>query len=420
MFKFIHAADIHLDSPLRGLERYEGAPVERIRLATREALKNLVSLALYEEVDFVVLAGDVFDGDAQDFNTALFFNQQMNVLRNANIPVFVIAGNHDAQSHMTRGLRPPDNVRILSDRKAETLEVARCDGVLIHGQGFASRAIIDNLAAAYPTADRGSFNIGVLHTSAWSDTSNHPRYAACTKDDLLRTQYDFWALGHIHTREILHSEPHIAFSGNVQGRHIRECGAKGCVVVSVDARGCATPRFEPLDVVRWTECVVDATDAERGEDLLDCFSEVLRREIGQTDGRLLAARVTIRGACRAHEQLAAGPEQWTGEFRSLALQQGDGAVWVEKVKLDTSPPADMEIPADGPLAELLDLFAELRDDDNALLQLARDLEPLASKLPRELREAAEPLELTDPAWLRRMLAQAQPMLLSRLMKGGAA
>jgi exonuclease SbcD len=420
MFKFIHAADIHLDSPLRGLERYEGAPVETLRGATRRALTNLVDLALGDEVNFVIIAGDVYDGNWPDHNTGLFFTREMTRLRDARIPVYLIAGNHDAQNKMTRTLRLPDNVRMLDHRRAESVSVERCDGVTIHGQSFATQAVLDNLAAAYPAGDGGGFQIGLLHTSA-TGYEGHDSYAPCSLDDLRSREYDYWALGHIHQRQMLIEEsPFVAFPGNLQGRHIRECGPKGCLVVSVDARGRPTSRFEPLDVVRWSECIVNATDAERGDDLLDRFSDALRQTIGQADGRLLAARVTIRGACPAHAELAARQEQWTGEFRSLALQQGDGTVWVEKVKLDTSPPSNFDLPADGPLAELLDLFAELRDDDDELHQLARELEPLAAKLPRELREGTDPLDLADPVWLRRILSQAQPMLLSRLTKGGAA
>src|SRR6202011_3159455 len=138
MFKFLHAADIHLDSPLKGLERYEGAPVEQIRKATRRALENLVQLAVMEKVDFVLIAGDLYDGDWKDYNTGLFFLAQMARLRSAEIKVFILSGNHDAANQLTKHLRPPENVRFLSDRKPETVRLDEI-GVAIHGQGFAKR-----------------------------------------------------------------------------------------------------------------------------------------------------------------------------------------------------------------------------------------------------------------------------------------
>ena len=111
MFKFIHAADIHLDSPLRGLDKYEGAPVESIRGATRRAFANLVSLSISEHVDFVILAGDIYDGDWKDYNTGLFFVKELSRLEEAGIPVVLLYGNHDAQSRITKSLTLPENTR---------------------------------------------------------------------------------------------------------------------------------------------------------------------------------------------------------------------------------------------------------------------------------------------------------------------
>ena len=150
MFRFLHAADVHLDSPLVGLARYESAPVEVVRGATRRAFENLVGVAIDEEVAFVLLAGDLYDGDWKDYRTGLFFVGQMAKLRDARIPVFVVAGNHDAASQLTKNLRPPDNVHFFSTKKPETRLLEAFD-VAIHGQGFASRAVTEDLAAAVPS-----------------------------------------------------------------------------------------------------------------------------------------------------------------------------------------------------------------------------------------------------------------------------
>ena len=129
--KFVHAADIHLDSPLRGLERYPDAPVEEARNATRQAFENLVELAIGEDVAFVLLAGDLYDGDWRDYNTGLFFVGQMNRLRRAGIQVHLVSGNHDAASQITKHLRLPDNVVHYDHRRPETY--VRGDlGVAIH------------------------------------------------------------------------------------------------------------------------------------------------------------------------------------------------------------------------------------------------------------------------------------------------
>lgn len=149
MFRFIHAADIHLDSPLRGLELPEDAPLDQIRGAARKAFDNLVDLAIQEEIAFVLIAGDLYDGDWRDFNTGLFFNQRMSRLKEEGIKVFIVSGNHDAASQITKSLRLPENVHLFSTRKPETQILEEID-VAIHGQSFASRSVTDDLSSQYP------------------------------------------------------------------------------------------------------------------------------------------------------------------------------------------------------------------------------------------------------------------------------
>ncbi len=225
MIKFIHAADIHLDSPLVGLERYDGAPVDEIRGATRRALENLVRLATEEHASFVLIAGDVYDGDWKDYNTGLFFVKQMARLKEAGISVYLVAGNHDAASVITKSLRMPDNVAFLSTERPETMLIDRL-GIALHGQGFPAREVTEDLSIAYPDAMAGMFNIGLLHTSV-DGRSGHEPYAPCTLDGLRSKGYDYWALGHVHAREVLSEDPWIVFPGNMQGRHVRETGPKG-------------------------------------------------------------------------------------------------------------------------------------------------------------------------------------------------
>ena len=199
MFKFIHAADVHLDSPLRGLEQYEGAPVEEIRNAARRALSNLVDLAIRQEVAFVLIAGDLYDGDWRDYNTGLFFVDQARRLREAKIPLYLISGNHDAANRMTRTLKMPENVTFFSAERPETALLPDLD-VAIHGQSFAKAAVYDDLSEGYPIVDSGHFNIGMLHTCA-AGQEGHDRYAPCSVEGLKAKGYDYWALGHIHLRE---------------------------------------------------------------------------------------------------------------------------------------------------------------------------------------------------------------------------
>lgn len=415
MFRFIHAADIHLDSPLRGLERYEEAPVDKIRQATRRALENLVRLAIEEAVDFVVIAGDLYDGDSRDFKTALYFVKQMGQLREAGVPVFLIAGNHDAASKMTKDLRLPDNVRMFSHRKPETFRLESV-GVAIHGQSFGRAAVEEDLSQAFPQPERGMFNIGLLHTSA-TGREGHEPYAPCTVEGLASKQYDYWALGHVHASETLAREPLIVFPGNLQGRHIREEGPKGCVLVSVDDHQRPVAQPHHVDVFRWKKCLVDATGITHGDDLLDRVRQQLDLAAGEADGRPLAVRVDIAGASPVHQQVAARPGHFEHEVRGLAHDVDGSPVWVEKVKLRTSLPADLDqaLAGNGPLAELIQYIAQLRSRPHEMAGLVAELAPLLEKLPPELTEGPDALRLDRPEILHEALEQVQQMLVEQLL-----
>jgi DNA repair protein SbcD/Mre11 len=249
MFKFIHAADVHLDSPLRGLSKYESAPVESLRNACRRAFENLINLAIEEKVAFVLLAGDLYDGEWKDYSTGIFLSRQMGRLGKNGIPVFAVAGNHDAANRMTRALDVPSNMKILSARKVETIRLENCP-VAIHGRSFGTQHVDKNIAVAYRAAEKGVFNIGLLHTSL-DGREGHAPYAPCKIDDLRSKGYPYWALGHVHKQEFVSVEPHIVFPGCIQGRHIRETGAKGCVLVTVADGAVSEIETCSLDVLRW-------------------------------------------------------------------------------------------------------------------------------------------------------------------------
>ncbi|MBW3599677.1 MAG: DNA repair exonuclease [Planctomycetes bacterium] len=419
MLTFLHAADLHLDSPLKGLARYEGAPVEEIQQASRRALENLVRRAIEEEAALVLFAGDIYDGDWPDHNTGLFFVKQLVKLREHNIRYYVITGNHDAANRMTRSLELPPNhdgtPPLLSHRKAESV-VLDDVGVALHGQSFASQAVAENFTLAYPKPREGFFNIGMLHTSLDGETSGeHARYAPCKLSDLSDKGYQYWALGHIHKRHTRHADGQapIVYPGNLQGRHIREDGPKGCMVVRVDDHHRTRLDFVPLDVFRWRRCGVDATDAEDCEEVLARAGEALSASPDDGEDLPTAVRVEIAGACPAHAELAADPERWTAQVRNIALQTTAGRVWIEKVKLRTTPPSDVEPPEDGPLAEIRETIESVKHDEEQLANLAQMLGELYRRLPDELR-GSEGVTWDSRERLHSLLDEVEPLLLGRL------
>jgi len=417
VFSFLHAADVHLDSPLKGLEQYEGAPVDEIREATRRALRNLVQLAIDRRVDFLVLSGDLYDSDWKDYHTGLFFVSQMARLREANIPVIVISGNHDAANKMTKSLRLPDNVELLAAKRATTAQSAQLRelGVAVHGRSFAKAAEYDNLAIGYPEKSPGMFNIGLLHTSL-SGVEGHEPYAPCSLDDLRTKGYDYWALGHAHQEQIICREPYIVFPGNTQGRHIRETGTKGCYLVRVDDRGDVTLEFQVTDVFRWALCTVSLAGARRMDDVLELVRSALAELLSSHGSVPLAVRLELTGACPIHQSLVADPAASINQVRAVAVDVSGGTTWIEKVRLHTMPDraSDSAAPADGPLGELVAYLQELRLDESQLMGLTADLAELKKKLPADLLRGDDALALDDPRWLRQILDSVEPMLIGRL------
>ena len=337
-FRFLHAADLHIDSPLRGLE--PEAPAERIRAATRIAWTNLVDLALREQVAFVVIAGDLFDGDWQDWRTGEFFIRETLRLTRAGIRVYAIRGNHDAQSVVSQHLAMPEGARLL---RAEAPESVRLDeyNVVIHGQSFATREVTQNLAAAYPLPLPGLFNIGLLHTAA-SGRPGHASYAPCTTAQLVHHGYAYWALGHIHTREELATGPcWIVYPGNTQGRHANEPGAKGATLVTVRDGRVADASHRDLDAVRWAQATVDLTGVATIEAALNRVRAGVADAIARASGRLLALRLTLAGACPLHAHLVRDLGATRDTLRAEAAAcAAEGDVWLESVQLRTRPALD--------------------------------------------------------------------------------
>ena len=413
MFRFVHAADIHLDSPLRGLESYPDAPVEQIRGAARRAFDNLVNLAIEEEAAFVLLAGDLFDGDWKDYNTGLYFTHRMGRLREAGIRVFLVSGNHDAASPLTRALSLPDNVTLFSHKKPETRIIDPLN-VAIHGQSFAGRGVTEDLSRAYPQALPGLCNIGLLHTSL-TGRAGHEPYAPCTLEGLVSKGYDYWALGHVHQREVLQTDPWVVFSGNIQGRHIREAGAKGCQLVTVEDGQITEVDFRELDVLRFAFCRVDLASCERLEAVADRVREAMELERRAAEGRPLAVRVVLEGRTVLHERLHRREELLRDEFRVMAADLGD--VWLEKLGISTEPRASgSAVPdADSPLSGLLEAIAQMRLDSSSLTELVPEFEALRSKLPAELLGEADPFA-PDEERLTVLRDEVRELLMARLQE----
>ena len=381
-FRFLHTADIHLDSPLRGLSSYEGAPVDRFRSATREAFRNLVTYAIENEVAFIVVAGDLYDGDWPDFSTGLFLVKELERLKKANIKAFILFGNHDAESKLTKSLPWPDNAYRFDHKEPET-HILEDLKVALHGQSFARMDVSENLATNYPAPTPGHLNIGVLHT-ALEGNARHANYAPCSLEELRNHGYDYWALGHVHSHAILCKNPWVTFPGNLQGRHIRETGAKGCILVSVQDGKIADVKHEILDVVRWIDVCVDVVDCPNLPMVSDKCAEAIRSALAQeADSKPAAVRVRLKGETPLHGELIAAFDQLEANLQAATL--GMDACWLEAVKIDTTPAVSA---SSSDTAEAGDMLASLLADASSDECLSKSLEdvltPVLQRLPHDV------------------------------------
>jgi DNA repair protein SbcD/Mre11 len=410
--KFVHAADLHIDSPLVGLSRYEGAPVERIRSATRRACAQLVQLCIDERVSFLLLAGDLFDGEWKDYSTGLFFVAQLARLKHAGVRVVTLRGNHDAVSHITRNLTWPDNTTEFGSRAAETCLFEDL-GVAVHGRSYGKRAETSDLVPSYPEPVPGFFNIGLLHTCV-SGRVGHEPYAPCSVDELRAKGYDYWALGHIHQREVLSEHPYIVFSGNLQGRHFRETGAKGATLVEVSSGIIESVTHRPLDVVRFADCELNVGADHDLDQVVDQAAAAMEEQLRAADGRTLVLRLMLRGACTAHSSFQLDPERWENEIRARAAEHSE--LWLAQVLFETQPllqRADVQLRKDA-VGQVLRAVHDAQHDPARLAELAKLFSDLAAKLPPEVRDGDHGLRVDDADTVRQALVEAERLLLVQL------
>ena len=419
MFKFLHTADIHLDSPLLNLDNYDNIPRDEFRSATRRAFDNIVALAIREQVRFVLIAGDLYDGDCADFNTPLYFRRKMEELRDADIRVFIIQGNHDAASNMKKAFRLqlPDNVHLFSTRKPETVQLDDLK-VAIHGQGFADKAVEEDLSKNYPDTVAGYINIGMLHTNCGSHEGHDP-YAPSTIGGLSSKGYQYWALGHIHKPQTLTGpDPWIIYCGNPQGRHIGETGERGCILATVDGDRIGK-KMVPVDVLRWELLTCDVRMCADGDSVV---AEVVRQLTGLAEAAgdmPLAVRIKLTGRSVAHRDLAKHADYWDTQIREAVLNRFSERVWVEKIRFKTKPAAAAADVVDSALDELLNDLNDSALADTARSELRADFEKMLTALPHDPRVDAGDLDLDNDAAMAVVLAEARDLLTSRILTAGA-
>lgn len=357
-------------------------------MATRDAFVNLVNEAIGERVDFMVIAGDLYDGAWKDHNTGIFFCREMGRLKKAEIPVYLLFGNHDAESEMTKKLQLPDNVFTFETRKPTTFRIDHLK-VALHGRSFKEKETMENLVTGYPNPLPGYFNIGVLHT-ALEGNSAHANYAPCSIDELHAKGYHYWALGHVHEHKMWTGQSTIVFPGNLQGRHIRETGPRGAVFVTANESGVQQIERLLVDVLRWQILTMDAAKFNTLSEIVCSIGKELEGIIQNNPStKPIALRIILTGKTPAHGELFGLEHQLRTEVLALAAAIGPDRLWMEKVKVSTTAMDGSEAikaRADA-LADLQYLLEAAETDQDFVKSLQEELLPLVNKAPLELHSS---------------------------------
>ncbi len=415
-YRFVHAADIHLDSPLRSLALRDPELAGKIGNATRQALVNIVQLCLDEQVDALLLAGDLYDGDQTSMKTARFLAAQMRRLHEAGIRVFMIRGNHDALSKITRELTLPDSTKLFGGR-ADVVEVqAKAGGlaIAVHGLSFTQPQAPDSLLPKYRPPVEGAVNIGLMHTSL-DGSAGHDRYAPCSTIDLERAGFDYWALGHVHSRSVYQGgRTAIVMAGIPQGRDINEAGAKSATLVTIaDDR---TIRIEEraTSVARFERVRVDLAGVAEWGDMVVAMAAALddtRARVPQDNH--VVARLHLTGATPLAWLLRHDLDRLQEEAANRAFFDGNSSI--EKIVIECrAPEAAGEAPSDA-LADLRRLI-----DPEVLGALAFQSEAQAiaeelwKQLPPECRRALAPDQETMATMLAALTREGAEDVLARL------
>lgn len=304
-FRFVHAADFHLDSPFTGVRETEPQVAEILRRATFTAYQRVIALCIERGVDALLVAGDIFDGADRSLAAQIQFVRGLEQLNDAGIRAFICHGNHDPLDGWGARLKMPSNVHQFGESaEAVPVDPRVPSGPVVCGISYPTREMRSSLLPGFPAREPGRVTIGLLHANVGASTG-HEAYAPCSLEDLVATGYDYWALGHVHTRAIVRDQaPLVVYPGNTQGRHPNERGPRGVYVVDVDDHGVISPEFVAVDAVRWEQLDVQIDGIEDDSALFSRLDGRVEDLLHQTDERHLVYRISLRGRGPVHGSIA--------------------------------------------------------------------------------------------------------------------
>jgi len=411
-FRFVHTADLHLDSPLKSLALRDPELAHRIDGATRAALLGIVNLCIEQRVDALLIAGDLYDGEQRSMHTAAYLSAQLRKLRDANIPVFVIRGNHDAESRLTKELTLPDNVHVFSAR-GESMPLLD-GGVVIHGVSFKDVHATQSLLPKYNPPIANAINIGMLHTSI-AGGAGHDDYAPCSLGDLTGFGYDYWALGHIHKRAVHAQRPAVVMPGNPQGRHINEDGPRSVSLVAIDELGEVVIEEHHVNSAQFEQLQVDVGGQDDWTRLPDLFTAALRNLRDSVNSDELIVRLQLRGETALHHKLHRDHDLLIAIAHEVA--EAIEHVSIDSISLRAVSRLPRLVPAEtsDALVQLSRLISsEVIQSVEAQQLGAQEISQLSGKLPPEIRSILGDDDASQAAILKQLIREGSDWMLDQL------
>jgi len=402
--KFLHTADLHLDSPMVGLRHLPKAIFHRLQESTFTALKNITDAAIKHEVDFVVIAGDLFDGEDRSIRAQAVLRNEMEKLADKGIMVYAIHGNHDHLGAKSLTLDFPENVHFFSEQ-VEKVDYRKDDGTLVHLYGFSypERHVMERWIEKYQKVDGADFHVGLLH-GHFEGVSDHGKYAPFRLSDLIEKDYDYWALGHIHKKAFLSQQPYVVYPGNPQGRNRKELGEKGAYIINLTESGSEVSFFDTADVI-WDEAVIDVRD-------LLSFNALYEKCLGAIDGKRREGKgvlldIKIEGLNSGLSDVIEKIEN--GELLELLQEsekEEDSFVWVHRLKFTE----DIALDRAG-LIKQSDFYEELFSTIEQYDDLGNSLSPLFQH-----SQARRHLGMLSEREKEELVEDAERILLQMLLK----
>ncbi|ASJ70177.1 metallophosphoesterase family protein [Granulosicoccus antarcticus] len=409
MIKLIHTADVHLDSPLQTLALRDPDLREKVQCASRDAFTRIVEQAIEQRVTAVLIAGDLFDGAARSAKTAAFLLAELDRLKQANIRVFYIKGNHDAENPLTGETSLPDNVYVF-DGEGDKVQLEGCD-VWIHGVSFSERKAEKSLLGKFSTPVADAINIGMLHTSL-NGSASHDVYAPCTVQELIDTGFDYWALGHIHKRQVHGEAPWIVMPGIPQGRDIGEPGPQSATLITIDDGTVTTSEF-PTSSIEFTTLLLDVSEVMDATALQSLAKEALQQLVVSLKSDDGIVRVRLQGQSALRWQWLRDQEQWLESFKLLCRETD--RLWMEKLifEIDDMPKSVADKSA---LGELSSLMSTIRGEQAFNEEAVALINEVLSALPASERAKLLPNEHSQQELAESLSGQGEEQLLA-IMKG---